>query len=162
MVQEWDGTSMILRLPPPASFKGSRSPQANAGKTRIALGEEAAVKAEAMFSSRIFREIQPELVTWHSSNPSVARVENGIITGLAPGESIIQGTFNGKSAEFKAVIVEVKPAVPHPGPGTYINTVEVSLQAGTGEKITYTLDGTDPHRKAPPMKDPLSSTKQAS
>ncbi|NLX90728.1 MAG: S8 family serine peptidase [Firmicutes bacterium] len=124
-------------------------------KTKIALGEETAVRAEAMFSSRILKEIQPELVTWHSSNPAVARVENGVITGLAPGESIIRGTFNDKSAEFKIAVVEIKPAVPHPDPGTYINTVEISLQAGSGEKITYTLDGTDPHEKSTVYERPI-------
>ena len=108
-----------------------------------------------MFSSRILKEIQPELVTWHSSNPAVARVENGVITGLAPGESIIRGTFNDKSAEFKIAVVEIKPAVPHPDPGTYINTVEISLQAGSGEKITYTLDGTDPHEKSTVYERPI-------
>lgn len=118
-------------------------------KTRLGLGEETSVKAGAMFSTHLIREIEPELLTWYSSNPSVARIENGIITALAPGESIIRGTFYDQSAEFKVSVVEVKPAVAQPEPGTYINTLTVSLEAGTPRaKITYTLDGTEPDEKS--------------
>lgn len=38
-------------------------------------------------------------VTWASSNPSVATVENGLVTAVAPGEAIITArTENGKTA----------------------------------------------------------------
>ncbi len=125
-------------------------------KTRLGLGEEASVKAGAMFSARLIKEIEAELLTWYSSNPSVARIENGIITALAPGESIIRGTFYDQSAEFKVSVVEVKPAVAQPGPGTYINTVTVSLEAGTPRaKITYTLDGTEPDEESTVYENPI-------
>ena len=85
-----------------------------------------------MFSTHLIREIEPELLTWYSSNPSVARIET-IITALAPGKHY-QGTFYDQSAEFKVSVVEVKPAVAQPEPGTYINTLTVSLEACSQSK----------------------------
>jgi len=125
-------------------------------RTRLGLGEEIRVEADAMFSFSLLKEIDPEQVTWDSSDPSVAQVKNGVITGLTPGESIIRGTFHDKSAEFKVTVIEVKTAAPQPGPGTYINEVTVNLEPVTsGSKITYTLDGTDPDEKSTVYENPI-------
>lgn len=37
-------------------------------------------------------------VTWSSSNPSVARVDNGNVTAVAPGDAVITASAGGKSA----------------------------------------------------------------
>ncbi|HHU76180.1 MAG TPA: S8 family serine peptidase [Firmicutes bacterium] len=126
-------------------------------KNRIGIGEKINVRAEAIFSTHTLKDIAHEKITWHSTNPSIARIENGIVTGIAPGESIIRGTFYDKTEEFKITIVEVEGAYPQPPPGIYTNAVEVTLLPSTpGTKITYTLDGADPDPNSTAYQYPIT------
>lgn len=43
-------------------------------------------------------------VNWTSSNTSVAKVVNGVVTAVAPGEATITATAGGKSATCKVTI----------------------------------------------------------
>ena len=36
-------------------------------------------------------------ITWKSENPAIATVENGKVTAIAPGKTVIFGTFNGET-----------------------------------------------------------------
>lgn len=36
-------------------------------------------------------------ITWTSDNPAIATVENGKVTAVAPGKTVIRGTYNGES-----------------------------------------------------------------
>ena len=52
-------------------------------------------------------------MTWISSNPAVAKVSRGVITGVAPGKATVTcTTFDGKSASL-AVTVTAAPADPY-------------------------------------------------
>lgn len=39
-------------------------------------------------------------ITWTSANPAIAAVENGVVTAMAPGETVIYGTYNGEKDSF--------------------------------------------------------------
>ncbi len=67
-------------------------------------------------------------VTWTSSNPSVATVENGVVTAVAPGTAVITAT--AADGGFTATCaVTVRPDIPPANPN-YKITVEAT-QGGT-------------------------------
>ena len=70
-------------------------------ETSLNVGMKTNVLPEAVFGSEVFRTIQPETVAWSSSNPAVALIEDGVVTGLSVGESIIRGVFSNHIAEFQ-------------------------------------------------------------
>ena len=67
-------------------------------------------------------------VTWTSSNPSVATVENGVVTAVAPGTAVITATTQDGN-HTAACAVTVRPDVPPANPN-YRITVEAT-QGGT-------------------------------
>ena len=48
--------------------------------------------------------------TWQSSNPSVATVNNGSVTGVTPGAASITATIDGKSASVNVTVIPVPVA----------------------------------------------------
>ena len=67
-------------------------------------------------------------VTWTSSNPSVATVENGVVTAVAPGTATITATTQDGN-HTAACAVTVRPDIPPANPN-YRITVEAT-QGGT-------------------------------
>ncbi len=58
----------------------------------------------------------PDTVSWRSSNPRIASVDqNGLVTGRMPGECIITGTVDGKTVTCNVKILAVDP-------GKFINS----------------------------------------
>jgi hypothetical protein len=86
-------------------------------------------------------------VTWSSSNPGVATVNNGTVTAVTAGSATITVTTQdgGKTATC-AVTVSLKVAAmptASVGTGNYTETQSVTLSTTTPEaKIYYTTDGT--------------------
>ena len=68
-------------------------------------------------------------VTWTSSNPSVAKVENGVVTALACGTAVITATAADDSGASASCTVTVRPDIPPANPN-YKITVEAT-QGGT-------------------------------
>ena len=67
-------------------------------------------------------------VTWTSSNPSVATVENGVVTAVAPGTAVITATTQDGN-HTATCAVTVRPDIPPANPN-YRITVEAT-QGGT-------------------------------
>ena len=70
-----------------------------------------------------------QAVTWTSSNPSVAKVENGVVTALARGTAVITATAADGSGASASCTVTVRPDIPPANPN-YRITVEAP-QGGT-------------------------------
>ena len=70
-----------------------------------------------------------QAVTWTSSNPSVAKVENGVVTALARGTAVITATAADGSGASASCTVTVRPDIPPANPN-YRITVEAT-QGGT-------------------------------
>ena len=69
-------------------------------------------------------------VTWTSSNPSVATVENGVVTALARGTAVITATAaDGNGASAACTVTVTRPYIPPANPN-YRITVEAT-QGGT-------------------------------
>lgn len=128
-------------------------------KTVIGVGESTKINAAALFCSRISREIPAEQLTWSSSDPSVATVENGSVKGVSSGEVFIRGEFAGHTTEIKIEVIELKRPAVKPEPGTYINSVTFELVPTTpGAKIYYTLDGSEPDENSLLYERPVTIT----
>lgn len=82
-----------------------------------------------------------EIVEWMSSNPSVAKVDNGTITALKPGKASIN-LIAGYKASACVVTVndgELPPVPPQPGEFTIsLSPSSKSLDIGSSFKITAT------------------------
>ena len=83
----------------------------------------AAVKAVALFSDGSERDVTAD-ARWTSTQPEIATVDAGVITGQALGRTLIRATYMSRSASLTMVI---KPE------GTFILTGD-DYRAGTGQR----------------------------
>ncbi len=89
-------------------------------------------------------------VTWATNNPSVAKVEDGIVTGLTPGiATIMARSSNGKTA-YCAVTVKMRPMTPRQllrkGDGTtstFVTMMDLSDEELTRLGYRYVVGYTD-------------------
>ena len=82
--------------------------------------------------------ILPETVsnqelTWVSSNPDIATVENNIVTGISEGTSLITGTIDGKM-----VNVEVKVIIPVES--ITLNKTSINMKKGESIDLVATIN----------------------
>lgn len=73
-------------------------------------------------------EASNQVVTWSSSEPAVAKVEGGLVTPLAPGETIITAVTDNGKLEASCIIRVTPPPVSVTGVTLDRNTL--TLQAG--------------------------------
>ncbi|RIH83036.1 Extracellular basic protease [Meiothermus luteus] len=69
-------------------------------------------------------------VTWNSSNPSIASVNNGVVRGASAGTATITARSvadPSKSASVRVTVLE-PPSPPPPGSGVISGTVRIALQ----------------------------------
>ena len=84
-------------------------------------------------------------ITWKSDNPAIAKVENGKVTAVAPGETVIRGSYNGEtdsctircafdgeSPEGSGNSSEENPEWPHLYPAE-----DVSIHPGESFELSY-------------------------
>ena len=77
--------------------------QGKAGKLRV--GKKKTLKVAARYAYPKYVTEKPTL-TWKSSNPAVATVENGVVTALKVGKCVITATSaNGRKARFALKVV---------------------------------------------------------
>jgi len=101
----------------------------NKSKTTLGIGYSETLKytlGDGLSSSNII---------WTSSNTSVATVQNGKVTGVSEGTSIITATIGRQSATCKVTIT--KSYVPVSG--ISLNKSSVSILVGTSETLTKTI-----------------------
>ena len=78
-------------------------------------------------------------VTWSSGKTSVVKVENGVITGLAEGKSIIiVKTKDGSKTAACTVTVKNTPVI-----GVTLDTTEASLRVGKSVQLNAVIAPTD-------------------
>ena len=63
-------------------------------------------------------------VAWSTSNAAVARVENGVVTGVAAGTAKIRATSEGKQAEADVTVTAAQVPVASLAIGTALDTLE--------------------------------------
>lgn len=79
------------------------------------VGEQATLSATAVSSDGSSR-IVTDVAVWESSNPTVATVNKGLVTGMAPGVAGILATFDGKQGNQGISVAEPTPVPPPPSP----------------------------------------------
>lgn len=70
-------------------------------------------------------------VTWTSNNPEIFSIENGVITGLAVGQSTFTATYNDQSVTGDVIVSEALPEAPIVDPVANGITLVVHIPTGT-------------------------------
>lgn len=101
----------------------------NRSKLLVYLGDTAELKATASNGSK---------VTWASSKPTVATVENGIITPKATGTTVISAKIpNGKTAECEVTVLKSAADIPQKNGYTLTWNDEFDGSALDSDKWNY-------------------------
>jgi len=98
-------------------------------------------------------------ITWESANPHIAEVENGKITAISTGHTIIRARFNDVVQQIKVEVVDVEPQFIYNGEAlssgtTYAqdiskdityknNTIKVTASVGNASSGSLTLGTAD-------------------
>ncbi|HHT46639.1 MAG TPA: S8 family serine peptidase [Firmicutes bacterium] len=88
----------------PLPLESLESLKLNPEKTVLEINESTKISAEAIFCSNVSRKVDPELIEWSSSNPLVAEVDQGVVKGIFPGETLISAQLGKQRTE---VLIEV-------------------------------------------------------
>lgn len=84
-------------------------------------------------------------ITWKSDNPAIAKVENGKVTAVAPGKTVIYGTYNGQtdSCIIRCAFEGVSPedtgdsSEDHPEWPHLYPAEDVSIRLGESFELSY-------------------------
>ena len=107
----------------------------NTAYKTLYVGESAQILATVYPSDAINTTI-----TWTSSNPNVVSVDNGTITALKEGTSVITAkSYNGKTTTT-TVEVKIKQVV---ATGITLNKTSTTLNVGASETLTATISPTN-------------------
>ncbi|MFN2563458.1 MAG: Ig-like domain-containing protein, partial [Gemmatimonadaceae bacterium] len=87
-----------VRVVPGAAARVEVSPR----PARLIAGQRMHFTAE---SFSVGNDRRDERITWRSSAPGVARVDNGLLTGVAPGRATITATAGAASQSFAVQVV---------------------------------------------------------
>ena len=121
-------------------------------EVKLSVGETAGISAKVYPSY-----VNHDGITWKSSNPSVATVENGVITAVKDGTATITASVGGVSASClvsvryrlkKPVFTPYTPFRGDESSGEDTSTIDkgaqVTITAENGAVIYYTTDGSKP------------------
>ena len=100
----------------------------NSSKETIYVGGSYQLKATISPQTATLRNI-----TWESSNPSVAKVENGNVVAVSAGTATITASNDDGSVKATSVIT-VKKSTPTPTPSSSGKVTKVTLSAGQTTK----------------------------
>ncbi len=110
-VQVYDGTTPAdskfvynIRVLEPTLVKISGTSASKYKATTITVGNTLSLGIRGLGTSEKYAEFYN--VSWYSSNPEVAKVEDGVVTGYAKGSAKISAYVNGKAYTGTVKIVE--------------------------------------------------------
>lgn len=106
--------------PPPSNISVSLNPS---GDFALDIGQQRQIVATVTNTTNT-------AVTWSSSNPAVASVDNGLVEGQSAGTATITARSvadSSKSASVRVTVLEPL-ASPPPGNGAISGTVRIALQ----------------------------------
>lgn len=92
-------------------------------------------QGETWKSYKTSLDVDPALITWTSDNPEMAKIENGVVTAVAPGTTKIHATYNGVT--HTCIIRCNFKLSDDPAADCIINKTDVSIKIG--ESFTLTL-----------------------
>jgi hypothetical protein len=119
-----------VRVVPGAATRVDVSPQ----PARLVAGQRVLLTAEAFSAGNDQRE---ERITWQSSAPGVARVDNGLLTAVAPGRATITAAAtSGRASQSFAVQV-----LPNTVTSVDVTPRRMTVRQGDVMKFTATARG---------------------
>lgn len=80
-------------------------------------------------------DYEPESVTWTSSDPSIATVEDGKVTAVFPGTCTVTVNVDGKEAACEVTVIGVKSLT--------LSHTSLSIHVGETVTLTYTAEPAD-------------------
>ncbi|MCI8652537.1 MAG: hypothetical protein HFF11_02415 [Angelakisella sp.] len=110
-------------------------------KTELALTVGA---SETLTAAITPENASDKTVTWSSSSEGVARVENGKVTAVAPGEAVITAKAGEKTAACKVTVT----AAVVPVNGVTLNKTTLELTVGGSDKLAATIQPDNASNKA--------------
>ncbi len=123
------------------------------------------------YTAQLQAAIEPENatnqnVTWTSSHPDIASVENGLVAGVKEGEAVITATTEdgGKTAECKVTVKKAAPVLNPPDIASVENGLVAGVKEGEAVITATTEDGGKTAeckvtvKKAAPVLNPDSGT----
>ena len=102
----------------------------------IAIGETATLTATITPA-----DAADQTITWTSSNPDIASVENGTVKALKAGTATITAECSGKKAECKVTVTV-------PVSGISLDKTELTIEVGKTATLTATITPVDATDKA--------------
>ena len=96
------------------------------------VGESVALNVQGHFSKSLPRDLDPDLITYESSNPEIATVSpDGIVTANSPGAADIFIEYGGRVRNIHALVFEDTSGIPPADPADIgpIPNLEVEVRA---------------------------------
>lgn len=101
---------------------------------------------------------QDAAVTWQTSDPAVATVENGVVTAHGAGAAVITAAADGCTAECVLTVTAPAAATPESATPESVATAETALPATAG---TATPESTTPESAAPATPESTATAETA-
>ncbi len=80
--------------------------------------------------------VSKKLITWYSQDKNVATIENGVVTAVGPGTTVVFGSYNGKKV---SCVIRCR----FPGEGEETPPSESTPDQEPAENVTYTINKKD-------------------
>lgn len=112
--------------------KELKSIQVDQESYELEAGESAEVKVSAIFENDEVADVTEHAI-FNSADTNIAKVENGKVFGLQPGETVITVIYEGKTAEINVTVTgKTEPGEPE-NPLQTIETSKKSVELEIGE-----------------------------
>ena len=116
--------------PPPVLVSVAVVPPA----VTLQVGETQVLTAIANFSDNSVLDVSVTAV-WASSNPSIASVAQGLVTGVAPGSADITATYSGLTGFTTATVASAPPPPPPVLTGVVVTPQSATLVVGQSQQF---------------------------